>query len=276
VRAPSSVVAVDWSGDAHLARRRIFLAEARESGRLVRLEDGRNRAEMTAHLLALPPETVIGLDFGFSFPAPFLDALGVHTAPEVWAMAAACGEHWIAECRPPFWGRPGRPRQSGGAIPPFRRTELAVPRVAGIGPKSMFQIGGAGAVGTGSLRGMPLLHALHGAGARIWPYTSRGRGPTVVEIYPRLLTGPVHKSNAAARQGLLNTRYPIVSPTHRDLATRSEDAFDAAVSALVMLEHLADLQSLPAETDPNLQREGRIWHPAWREDRLDIIETSEQ
>ena len=265
---PSPVVAVDWSGDAYLARRRICLAEANEPGTLVRLEDGRNRAEMTAHLLSLPPETVIGLDFGFSFPAPFLDTLGVHTAPELWAMAAECGERWIAECRPPFWGRPGRPRQSGGPIPPFRRTELAVPRVGGIGPKSMFQIGGAGAVGTGSLRGMPLLHALHGAGGRIWPYTSDGRGPVVVEIYPRLLTGPVHKRNPAARLSLLNTRYPGVSPTHRDLATHSEDAFDAAVSALVMLEHLDDLRSLPAERDPNLLREGRIWHPAWRADVL--------
>jgi hypothetical protein len=259
------VVAVDWSGDAHLARSRMWLAEATEPGRLSRLEAGRDRASVTQHLLAETGPLVVGLDFGFSFPVWFLDQLGARSAPALWARVAEDGEAWLAACQPPFWGRRGHPRPLLAGRP-FRRTELAVPRTSGIGPKSMFQIGGRGAVGTGSLRGMPLLHRLHEAGARIWPCTD-GAGPLVVEIYPRLLTGYVHKSRSSARLELLVRRYPTLDPRHVRLAEQSEDAFDAAVSALVMVEHLADLAALPLESDPELALEGRIWHPNWRSDR---------
>ena len=260
----TSAIAVDWSGDASLARRRIFLAEAVTPGTLIRLESGRDRTELQNHLTQ-QHQSVIGLDFGFSFPLTFLDGLGLRSTPELWQLAAQRGEEWIRACAPPFWGRTGRPRPVNAN--PFRRTELAVPVTQGVRPKSMFQLGGAGAVGTGSIRGMPLLHALHAAHATIWPYT-QGTTPVVVEIYPRLLTGPVNKSSQAARAALLDARYPNLVQQHKDLATRSEDAFDAAVSALVMIQHLADLQTLPAEPDPHLQLEGRIWHPAWRDDPL--------
>ena len=152
--------------------------------------------------------------------------------------------------------------------PALRRTDMGVPRTAGIAPKSIFQIGGAGAVGTGSLRGMPLLRELHASGARIWPCTADSGWPTVVEIYPRLLTGAVRKSNAAARAALLARRYPDLDAEHHRLATQSEDAFDAAVSALVMIGHTADLAALSPEQDPELRLEGRIWHPGWRQDAL--------
>jgi hypothetical protein len=48
----------------------------------------------------------------------------------------------------------------------------------------------------------------------------------------------------------------------------SEDAFDAAVSALVMVEHVAELIALSCEVelDSELRLEGRIWHPGWRTD----------
>jgi hypothetical protein len=258
-----SVIAVDWSGDAHLARSRIYLAEANEPGRLTRLTAGRTRDALTEHLVQTSA-AAIGLDFGFSFPHTVMDQLGVRSARDLWRLAAAEGETWIAACDPPFWGRPGRPRTTTAQ---WRKTELSVPRVAGIAPKSMFQIGGAGAVGTGSIRGMPLLLALLESGARIWPYTHRGT-PTVVEIYPRLLTGPVHKANAHARRALLDRRYPNLQAEFRDAATASEDAFDAAVSALVMIEHVPELTCLPVESDPTLRREGRIWHPAWRNDPI--------
>ena len=41
----------------------------------------------------------------------------------------------------------------------------------------------------------------------------------------------------------------------------SEDAFDAAISALVMHEHLADLAALPQTTDPVTLLEGDVWRP---------------
>jgi hypothetical protein len=265
------VIAVDWSGDARMARRHIWLAEATTElpGELVRLEGGRDRAEIAAHLSQLSADTqvVIGFDFAFSFPKWFVESLGVTTAPELWAHVAVRGEDWLAACEPPFWGHPGRPRPVSEQ-PGLRRTDLAVPRTSGVAPKSIFQIGGAGAVGTGSVRGMPLLSLLCGRGARIWPYCGEGGQPTVVEIYPRLMTGAVHKSNPLARVELLARRYPGLRLEHRNLAIASEDAFDAAVSALVMREHAADLAALPSESDPALRLEGRIWHPGWREDRI--------
>lgn len=258
------VIAVDWSGDAHHARNRIWLAEAVTPGQLVRLEAGRDRADIADHLLGGPPERVIGLDFGFSFPAWFLEQAGIRSACTLWARMADEGERWLAACQPPFWGRTGRGRASFDG-PAFRRAELAVPRNRGIGPKSMFQIGGAGTVGTGSLRGMPLLHRLHQAGATVWPFVRSG-WPVIVEIYPRLLSGPLTKSDPLARKQLLEANYPALDPTHLRSATLSDDAFDAAVSALVMVEHLSDLLALPDEPDPQLRLEGRIWHPAWRQD----------
>jgi hypothetical protein len=44
-----STIAVDWSGAARGAERRIWLAEV-AGGRLVRLECGRSRAELVRHL----------------------------------------------------------------------------------------------------------------------------------------------------------------------------------------------------------------------------------
>ena len=105
-------IAVDWSGATHTARSRIWLAETAEPGQLLRLECGRDRAELTAHLLSLPTDDrlVIGLDFAFSFPAWFVHHLGLATAVELWAHATSHGEGWLAACEPPFWGRAGRPR----------------------------------------------------------------------------------------------------------------------------------------------------------------------
>jgi Protein of unknown function (DUF429) len=256
-------VAVDWSGAVHGVGHHLWLAEAAVSGRLVRLEAGLDRAALIERLALRHEAIALGLDFAFSFPAWFLEQLSARSGPEVWARVAECGEAWLTACEPPFWGRPGRrrPRLAG---PAWRRTELAVPRVNGIGPKSVFQIGGAGAVGTGSIRGMPLLHRLHQVGARIWPFDDSPAELLVVEIYPRLLTGAVRKSSAAERQKLLAERYPNLEPEHVRLAIGSEDAFDAAVSALVMLEHLDDLSALPDEGDPEFRLEGRIWHPGWR------------
>lgn len=52
----------------------------------------------------------------------------------------------------------------------LRRTDRERPAVGGIRPTSGFQIGGAGAVGTGAVRGMPMLARLRAAGFAIWPF----------------------------------------------------------------------------------------------------------
>lgn len=250
------VIAIDWSGAKVGARRKIWLAEAAD-GYLVRLESGRNREEMAEHLVReaeRDPRSIVGFDFAFSLPAWFLEEHGLKHASELWALAERNAEAWLAACEPPFWGRPDKKRPD---LPGhLRRTDREVPSTSGIRPKSVFQIGGAGAVGTGSLRGMPLLSRLHSAGFSVWPFDPPAL-PRVVEIYPRLLTGPVNKGNVDERSAYVTQRYAGLDNTMLARATSSEDAFDAAISALVMDRSLDDLAALGATTDKETILEGR-------------------
>lgn len=257
---PLRTIAVDWSGAVSGAEKKIWLAEAAD-GVLVRLESGRDRTALAAQLIedaARTPELVVGLDFAFAMPAWFPASLGIETAPELWARAAREGESWLAACEPPFWGRPGRKRPA--IAQEFRATDRAIPAISGIRPKSVFQIGGAGAVGTGSLRGMPTLLRLREAGFAIWPFDA-ATYPCAIEIYPRLLTGAVVKGSADARGAYLTAHCPNLSKAFRALAAASEDAFDAAISALAMDAARASLAALPAVTDPVRRIEGEIWVP---------------
>jgi hypothetical protein len=277
---PRVCIAVDWCGALADARKRMWLAEARagfadppragcartRAGGIVRLECGRDRDEMVAHLIDCArrdPRTVVGLDFAFSFPAWFLEARGVRSAAATWNLVGREGETWLRHCPRPFWGRPGirRPR-----LPPerseWRATEGEAVRVRGVGPKSVFQVGGAGSVGTGSLRGMPYLRRLRDAGFSIWPF-DRTRLPMVVEIYPRYLTGAVNKSSRVARALYLEAHHGRESRAVLDAAGASEDAFDAAVSAATMLRHRRELGSLSRRAGDARREalEGRIWMP---------------
>ena len=193
------VVAVDWSGRRSGERRYLWAADA-ERGELRELACGRSRRELADDLVARAdddPGLVVGFDFSFSLPAWFLDERGFAGAPDLWAAADRDAETWLRRCEPPFWGRPGRRRPD---LPEhFRATEAAIASVGGIRPKSTFQIGGAGSVGTGSLRGFAVLARLRAAGFSIWPFDAPARPPVAVEIYPRLLTGPVVKSDPTAR-----------------------------------------------------------------------------
>lgn len=254
-------LAVDWSGAARGAERRIWLAEAREQ-RLVRLECGRTRAELVRHLLEYAEresELAVGLDFSFGFPAWFARELGARSAPELWRIAAARGEEWLAHCAPPFFGRKGARRPTHDpARPLLRRTELEHLPLRGITPKSVFQIGGAGAVGTGSIRGMPALLELARAGFAIWPFDAP-RAPFAAEIYPRWFTGPVRKSSPRARALFLaNHPLPAAEPLV-ERARASEDAFDAALSALALAAAAAPDD--PRDFDALFRIEGRIWRP---------------
>lgn len=248
---PSRVLAIDWSGALSGARSRIWIAEVRAplpgSGAvpgggplLTRLESGRTREEVIRHLCdeaARDPALVVGLDFAFSFPAWFCDAMGARTAEEVWEETTRLGEAWLSRCTSPFWGRPGHPRPK---LPEhFRATEREVATRTGSSPKSVFQIGGAGSVGTGSIRGMPHLTALSREGFAIVPF-SPPRLPWAMEIYPRILTGPVVKSDPEARRRALADGFPEIPEQLRQRAIGSEDAFDAALSAVVMARHLLD------------------------------------
>jgi hypothetical protein len=255
-----SVVAVDWSGRATGERRHLWTAEAHD-GELVRLVGGRTRAEVIDELVARAddaPGVVVGFDFSFSLPAWYLRDRGHATARALWDAAATDGEAWLRDCDPPFWGRPGRPRPDLPAH--FRHTEADVAAVGGIRPKSSFQIGGAGSVGTGSVRGFPALARLQDAGFTIWPFDAPARPPVAVEIWPRAFTGPVVKSRATARAAYLDHHLPDLRSALRDAAVEREDAFDAAVSAVVMSRHEPALRALPVLADA-ARHEGWVWGP---------------
>jgi hypothetical protein len=258
-------IAVDWSGALVGAHRRIWLAEAR-AGQLIRLENGRTAAELALELIetsARITPLVVGLDFAFSFPAWFFDNHSLSSAPDLWRLAARQGENWLSECQPPFWGRPGRKRPTDDLERGYRRGELELSHR----PKSVFQIGGSGAVGTGSIRGMPALLQLQEAGFSIWPY-DKPSFPMALEVYPRLLTGPVNKSDPLERLALLRERYSNLDSNWITLAAGTDDAFDAAVSAIVMSEHASSFGALPDCQDPQVRKEGCIWHPAMSVDYL--------
>lgn len=241
------VIAVDWSGARAGAARKIWLAEVAD-GQLRRLESGRNREALSRFLIDeadQDPNLLVGLDFAFSLPLWFLQEHGLDSARALWELAAREGERWLTDCEPPFWGRPGRRRPDHEG---FRRTDLDVKRRYSSQPKSPFQIGGAGAVGTMSIRGMPFLAALKDAGFSIWPFDPP-RAPLVVEIYPRLLTGDLVKSDPEARSLHMRGAYPEIGARHRQLARGSEDALDAAVSAVVMARQVDGILALPHARD---------------------------
>ncbi|WP_109489197.1 DUF429 domain-containing protein [Occallatibacter savannae] len=259
MRTPERFVAVDWSGSAHPAgqRKHIWTSVAGEGA-----FSGFTRAELSRWIVETfaGQPAVIGLDFAFSFPVAFFRDRHLSTVGELWRAAEVHGETWLRQCEPPFWGRPGRKCPPGHAGEGFRRTDREI-RVAGISPKSPLQIGGAGAVGTGSIRGMPVLRQLRSAGFSIWPFDPPSL-PLILEIYPRLLTGPVNKSHQSARAAYLNrSEFQSLSAEDRLAAEGSEDAFDAIVSALRMRACAAQFPKLRQADDATELLEGRIWTP---------------
>jgi hypothetical protein len=307
------VIGIDWSGriDTSGQRRHIWAgvwtmdADGKAS---VKLEAGRTRDEVGDWLIELASETprmVIGIDCCFSYPGWFLAEHGCTNAFDFWRhVAAGHGERWLArECEDRrFWGKPHkRPAEfcGEGLRRMMRLTDWdnkiaqaleggdpqRAGKMLGITPKSPFQIGGSGSVGTGSLRAMPFLLRLHEAGFRVWPFeeaqlqaaASRSPAgmtarkteakPLLVEIYTRLLTGAVAKSNPEARKAYLAARRktdPLYAGISRGVfakAQGSEDAFDALVSTLEMVRHAGEFAKLHATQDEVLRLEGITWRP---------------
>lgn len=254
------IIAVDWSGAKKGASRKIWLAEV-ENGKVTRLEPGRTRGQVIEYLIGLArqaPNLIVGLDFAFSFAAWFVREKKAATAEEFWTLVSKDGEFWLKDCCAPFWGRKGRMCDKSRCL--LRQTEMQVAVVRGIRPKSVFQIGGAGAVGTGSIRGMPFLKLLKKAGFKIWPFDP-AIPPLVIEIYPRALTGAVNKTDAKARSEYLEEHFPALDPEHGAKARSSDDAFDALVSGLTMARHHGSFACLEQATDPEILLEGSIWTP---------------
>ena len=149
------VLGVDWSGDKRAPARKRWVAEV-VGGRLVDIRRGDRTDAMAEQFVELARHgpLIVGLDLAFSFPEWFVrERIGAHDVRAVWEAATSYGEGWLEQGQPPFWGRSTKRPPLEDGRPGLRRTEGESPFAA----KSVFQIGGTGAVGTGSVRGMPLL-----------------------------------------------------------------------------------------------------------------------
>ncbi len=307
---PERLVAVDWSGDKGPGQRKKIWAGVwtrsaggKVYGGKVALETGRSREELTEWLLGMAEETprmVVSMDCCFSYPAWFLAEHGCKSVFEFWRhVAAGHGERWLGtafgseeerelERDVRFWGKPHkRPAEFSGVGygRMMRRTdwenkieqgleggdEVRAAKMRGITPKSPFQIGGSGSVGTGSLRAMEWLLKLWEGGFRVWPFEGSGLdegSPMLVEMYTRLLTGAVAKSNAEARREYLKVRktgdaelYAGLSRGVVEKALGSEDGFDALVCCLEMVRYRGEFAGLRATEDEGLRLEGITWRP---------------
>lgn len=251
-------LAIDWSGALSGAAAKLWIASA-VGGSLTSLTAPGSRDAVLDALLARRAVTapcVVGLDFAFSVPQWFASSRSWSDVRDVWVAARDDGETWLRNCPAPFWGRAGVPRahEAQCGLRETERTWTSWPR-----PKSVFQIGGAGAVGTGSIRGMPMLLALRDAGWAVWPFDAPSTH-TLVEIYPRLFTGPVVKRDATARAAFLIRNYVTDAREFAAAMIESEDAFDAGVSAVRMSE-VIHTAPLPTVSDPVSRIEGRIFVP---------------
>ena len=91
------VIAIDWSGAASGAARKIWLAEASD-GVITLLECGRDRAVVADYLVfeaSRTPDLIVGLDFAFFLPAWFPEGRGLPHGPALWDRAAIEGESWL-------------------------------------------------------------------------------------------------------------------------------------------------------------------------------------
>jgi hypothetical protein len=285
---PDKIIAIDYSGRQDPAGQRRHIVAAIWTPDSVTLESNRTREEWIPWLLQqsqLTPRMVVGIDCCFSYPAWFLAEHHCSTVFDFWRhVAAGQGERWLAQdCTDErFWGKPRKkPLQfCGDQMPRMMRltdmenkitaslSALRAARVRGIAPKSPFQIGGAGSVGTASLRAIPFLLQLHEADFRVWPFQNAALDakhpqPLLIEMYARLLTGAVKKSSADARRAYLRhySAYSALKRRVLNQAIASDDAFDALISVLEMARHAVQFTALKRTRDPIRLLEGITWVP---------------
>jgi len=207
-------------------------------------------------ITAISEPALVGLDFSFSVPAWFAREHGCASVNDVWSLVAARGEHWLRDCPPPFWG-PAGTRCTIAADARFRACEARL-RDARHQPKSIFQLRGAGAVATGSLRGMPGLAQLRAHGVSVWPFDAPGRC-TVFEVYPSLYAKVATNDCDGRARHLDRFGTSVLGDSERAVAVGTDDALDAVVSALAMWERRDELLALDATDDPVTAIEGDVW-----------------
>ncbi len=215
-----TVVVVDWSGKATLSPARassdaIWIGIARDNGVETLYQRSRTEAEATLAALfaaerAAGRKVLAGFDFPFGYPDGFAQAVTGQPDPlALWdwleariendgrnrnnrfvlaaAVNASLGPDRPFWCRPAALDLPDIPLKKavryGGLFSERRRVETVVRRA-----KPVFQLLGAGSVGSQALLGLPMLARLRRQhAAQVWPFQPP-TGPLVfAEIYPGLI-----------------------------------------------------------------------------------------
>ena len=224
-------VVVDWSANStpKLGRDSIWIADRHHAG-AVTLTNLATRAAAEAFLVDLfesdsTSSTLVGVDFSLGYPNGTAAALGLTGTPwsTMWALlaesivddernannrfaVAAALNRRLTGGAAPFWGCP--PTQVSSTLastkscPPSSlaewRTVEAQLRARGRRPFSGWQLLGAGAVGSQSLLGIPMIVRLCerlGERVHVWPFTTGFAVPAlddgaivVAEVWPSMLT----------------------------------------------------------------------------------------
>jgi hypothetical protein len=264
-------VVIDWSANSTPKRGRdsIWVAVLDDNGISVSNPSTRAAAEQgVAELVEADPSgrSLIGVDFSLGYPAGTASALGLTGCP--WAsMARLLGESILDDERnsnnrfevasalnarmtatgSPFWGCP--PAIAGDTLTPTKPASFApldewrivesVLREQGHRPFSSWQLLGAGAVGSQSLLGLPMIHRLATRFAdrvSVWPFTTGLRAPNldsgsviVAEVWPALVP-------LAVADGVVRDQAQVVAVAEwlagLDAADRLADLFSPDAAGL--------------------------------------------
>lgn len=198
--------------------------------------------EITERLIALGEKVLIGFDFALGYPSGTANALGLFDDTEAaWSrthsflseavkdrannsnnrfeLAASLNRRMTGRSHP-FWGAPKSKitrtlsHLKGNflaepALPEFRRTELWVGKKFDASPKSVWQLLGAGAVGSQSLLGIPVVNDLRKTlpNSRVWPFETGFRDlrmPCLTDV--RCVLAEVYPSTISVHPGPAETR----------------------------------------------------------------------
>lgn len=232
-------VVVDWSANSRPKRGRdsIWIAVLDGHGVSVSNPSTRGAAErFLADLVEGDPSgrSLIGVDFSLGYPSGTASALGLcgqpwgsmtrflgesildgdHNSNNRFEVASALNARMTATGAP-FWGCP--PSFAGETLTTTKPASFAplgewrlvetILREQGHRPFSSWQLLGAGAVGSQSLLGIPMIHRLATRCAErvsVWPFTTGMRAPhvdpgsvVVAEVWPSLL--PLDVSDGVVR-----------------------------------------------------------------------------
>ena len=273
-------VVVDWSANStpKLGADSIWIAVHDRSGQvsITNLATRHGAEAFLVELLEAEPAaaTLIGVDFSLGYPAGTAATLGVRGAPwsAMWAMlseqitddernrnnrfsVAARINEQLTGSAAPFWGCPpsaaGRfltstkPR-SWESLGEFRTVEATL-RSCGHRPFSSWQLLGAGAVGSQSLVGIPMLDRMRRRFADrfdVWPYTTGFRPSTghsgavvVAEVWPSMLDiGDIGESVRDAAQVDATARWLSAADVAGELDAMFSPPISAEVAALAAAE----------------------------------------